>query len=46
MWYWEDISNTAQSMYAAENPADGAEFTYYLGAAGAVGAAHRARCRR
>ncbi len=33
MWYWEDISNTAQSMYAAENPADGAEFTYYLGRA-------------
>ena len=33
MWYWEDISNTAQSMYAAENPADGAELTYYLGKA-------------
>jgi hypothetical protein len=31
MQYWEDISNTAQSMYAAENPADGAEFTYHLG---------------
>jgi hypothetical protein len=30
MQYWEDISNTAQSMYAAENPADGAEFTYHL----------------
>ena len=31
--YWEDISNMAQSLYAAENPADGAEFTYYLGRA-------------
>ena len=30
MQYWEDISNTAQGMYAAENPADGAVFTYYL----------------
>jgi len=29
--YWEDISNTAQSMYAAENPAEGATFTYHLG---------------
>jgi hypothetical protein len=42
MQYWEDISNTAQSMFTAENPADGAEFTYYLGRAGAVGQAHRA----
>jgi len=33
MQYWEDISNTAQSMFTAENPADGAEFTYYLGRA-------------
>jgi photosystem II stability/assembly factor-like uncharacterized protein len=30
MWYWEDISNTAHGMYAAENPADGATFTYHL----------------
>jgi hypothetical protein len=30
MQYWEDISNTAQGMYAGENPADGAELTYYL----------------
>ncbi|MDB4876656.1 MAG: hypothetical protein JWM41_3102 [Gemmatimonadetes bacterium] len=30
MWYWEDISNTAQGMYAADNPADGAVFTYSL----------------
>jgi len=30
MQYWEDISNTAQSMFAAENPADGAVFTYHL----------------
>src|ERR1019366_5233133 len=30
MLYWEDISNTAQGMYAAENPADGAVFTYHL----------------
>jgi photosystem II stability/assembly factor-like uncharacterized protein len=28
--YWEDISNTAQSMYTAENPAEGATFTYHL----------------
>jgi photosystem II stability/assembly factor-like uncharacterized protein len=31
MQYWEDISNTAQGMYAGENPADGAVFTYSLG---------------
>ena len=30
MQYWEDISNPAQGMYAAENPADGAVFTYSL----------------
>ena len=30
MQYWEDISNTAHGMYAGENPADGAELTYYL----------------
>ncbi|HTI63536.1 MAG TPA: hypothetical protein VL524_08490, partial [Gemmatimonadaceae bacterium] len=30
MQYWEDISNTAQGMYAGENPADGTELTYYL----------------
>jgi hypothetical protein len=28
--YWEDISNTAHSMYTAENPAEGATFTYHL----------------
>jgi len=33
LWYWEDISNTAQSMFTAENPADGVEFTYHLGKA-------------
>ena len=30
--YWEDISNTAHGMYTGENPADGATFTYSLGA--------------
>ena len=30
MQYWDDVSNMAQGFYAAENPADGAEFTYYL----------------
>jgi hypothetical protein len=30
MHYWEDISNTAQGMYAAENPEEGATFTYHL----------------
>jgi photosystem II stability/assembly factor-like uncharacterized protein len=30
MWYWDDISNMAQGFYAAENPVDGATFTYYL----------------
>ncbi len=30
--YWEDISNTAHGMYTGENPADGATFTYALGA--------------
>jgi photosystem II stability/assembly factor-like uncharacterized protein len=30
MWYWEDVSNMAQGLYFAENPADGAVFTYYL----------------
>ena len=30
MQYWEDISNTAHGMYGGENPADGAELTYYL----------------
>ena len=31
MQYWEDVSNMAQGFFAAENPADGAVFTYYLG---------------
>src|SRR4030095_326345 len=31
MHYWEDVSNTGQGMYTAENPTDGAVFTYYLG---------------
>jgi hypothetical protein len=30
MQYWDDISNMAQGLYAAENPADGATFTYWL----------------
>src|SRR5262249_4156605 len=30
MIYWEDVSNMAQGLYFAENPADGAVFTYYL----------------
>ncbi len=30
MQYWDDISNMAQGFYAAENPADGATFTYWL----------------
>ncbi|HXT17014.1 MAG TPA: hypothetical protein VN706_15340 [Gemmatimonadaceae bacterium] len=30
MQYWDDISNMAQGFFAAENPADGATFTYWL----------------
>jgi photosystem II stability/assembly factor-like uncharacterized protein len=30
MQYWDDVSNMGQGLYAGENPADGAEFTYYL----------------
>jgi photosystem II stability/assembly factor-like uncharacterized protein len=30
MQYWDDVSNMAQGFYAAENPADGATFTYWL----------------
>jgi photosystem II stability/assembly factor-like uncharacterized protein len=30
MQYWDDVSNMAQGIYAGENPADGAEFSYYL----------------
>jgi photosystem II stability/assembly factor-like uncharacterized protein len=30
MQYWDDVSNMAQGLYAAENPADGATFTYWL----------------
>jgi photosystem II stability/assembly factor-like uncharacterized protein len=33
MHYWEDISNTAQGEYTADNPTEGAVFTYYLGKA-------------
>jgi photosystem II stability/assembly factor-like uncharacterized protein len=33
MLYWEDISNMAHGFYAGDNPADGAAFTYWLGAA-------------
>ena len=32
MQYWDDVSNMAQGFYAAENPADGAELSYYLSA--------------
>ena len=32
MLYWEDISNTGHGYYTGENPADGAVFTYSLGA--------------
>ncbi len=28
--YWEDISTMAHAFYAAENPAEGASFTYHL----------------
>ncbi len=31
MLYWEDISNMGHYFYAAENPAEGAAFTYHLG---------------
>ena len=31
--YWEDYSSQAHGTYAAENPAEGAVFTYHLGAA-------------
>jgi photosystem II stability/assembly factor-like uncharacterized protein len=31
MAYWEDVSNMAQEFFAAENPAEGATFTYSLG---------------
>jgi hypothetical protein len=30
--YWEDVSNPAHGIYTGENPADGATFTYSLGA--------------
>src|SRR5262249_23466635 len=29
--YWEDVSNMAHYFFTAENPAEGAAFTYYLG---------------
>ena len=31
MLYWEDVSNMAQGFFNAENPAEGATFTYHLG---------------
>jgi hypothetical protein len=31
MLYWEDTSNMGQAFYTAENPAEGAVFTYSLG---------------
>jgi photosystem II stability/assembly factor-like uncharacterized protein len=31
MLYWEDVSNMDHYFYGAENPAEGATFTYYLG---------------
>jgi photosystem II stability/assembly factor-like uncharacterized protein len=31
MLYWEDTSNMGQAFYTAENPAEGAAFTYSLG---------------
>jgi hypothetical protein len=30
MQYWDDVSNMGQGLYAGENPADGAELSYYL----------------
>ena len=41
MLYWEDVSNMDHYFFTAENPAEGAAFTYSPGAAGAEGAAHR-----
>ncbi|HET9425577.1 MAG TPA: hypothetical protein VFO55_09410 [Gemmatimonadaceae bacterium] len=32
MIWWEDVSNVAHGFYTGENPADGATFTYHLGA--------------
>ena len=37
--YWEDVSNMNHYFYTAENPAEGAAFTYYAGARGVDGAA-------
>jgi photosystem II stability/assembly factor-like uncharacterized protein len=31
MLYWEDVSNMNHYFFTAENPAEGATFTYYLG---------------
>jgi hypothetical protein len=31
MLYWEDVSNMNHYFFTAENPAEGAAFTYYLG---------------
>jgi photosystem II stability/assembly factor-like uncharacterized protein len=31
MLYWEDVSNMSHFFYTAENPAEGAAFTYHLG---------------
>ena len=30
MLYWEDVSNMSHFFYTAENPAEGATFTYHL----------------
>ncbi len=38
MLYWEDISNMGQDFFTAENPAEGATFTYHLAQAGEDGA--------
>ena len=46
MLYWEDVSNMDHYFFTAENPAEGATFTYSPGAAGAEGAADRDRSDR
>ena len=30
MLYWEDVSNMSHYFFTAENPAEGATFTYHL----------------
>ena len=46
MQYWDDVSNMAQGFYAAENPADGAAFTYYLSRPAQKVRLHRSRRER